>query len=244
MKQWRIELFGGLRTTKGAHVITRFRTQKTGALMAYLAYYLDRAHPREALFELLWPECLPEAGRDRLSTELSSLRHQFEPPGVPRGTIIVADRTSVRLNADAVTTDVALFERDLQAAQRAKGSTERIHLLADAVERYGGPLLPNCYENWILPEQQRLAELFFRALHELTTHLERSGEISRALEHARRGVRVDPLREESHCQLMRLYAAAGQPAAALRQYHELQQILKQYFGDEPDAQPTAAARKL
>lgn len=49
-----------------------------GALLAYLAYYLDRTHPREVLFELLWPECLPEAGRERLSTELSSLRHLAE----------------------------------------------------------------------------------------------------------------------------------------------------------------------
>ena len=85
MKRWRIELFNGLRATSGEQVITRFRAQKTGALLAYLAYHLDHSHPRETLFELLWPECLPEAGRDRLSTELSSLRHQLESPGVPRG---------------------------------------------------------------------------------------------------------------------------------------------------------------
>jgi hypothetical protein len=42
---WRIELFGGLRARRGDQVVTRFRTQKTGALLAYLAYYCQRTHP-------------------------------------------------------------------------------------------------------------------------------------------------------------------------------------------------------
>jgi DNA-binding SARP family transcriptional activator len=34
---WRIEFFGGLRARRDNEVITRFRTQKTAALLAYLA---------------------------------------------------------------------------------------------------------------------------------------------------------------------------------------------------------------
>ena len=37
---WRIDLFGGLSATHGERVVTRFRTQKTAALLAYLAYHL------------------------------------------------------------------------------------------------------------------------------------------------------------------------------------------------------------
>src|SRR5262245_26308447 len=36
---WRIELLGWLRATQGERVVTRFRSQKTGALLAYLAYH-------------------------------------------------------------------------------------------------------------------------------------------------------------------------------------------------------------
>src|SRR5713101_7635240 len=56
---WRIELLGRLRATQGDRVVTRFRAQKGGALLAYLAYHLDRPHPREELIELLWPEAEP-----------------------------------------------------------------------------------------------------------------------------------------------------------------------------------------
>jgi predicted HTH domain antitoxin len=50
--RWRIELFGRLRAARDDRVITRFRTQKTGALLAHLAYYRDRLHPREVLIEV------------------------------------------------------------------------------------------------------------------------------------------------------------------------------------------------
>src|SRR5262245_45687189 len=105
----RIELLGGLRVRQGDRIITRFRMQKIGALLAYLAYYPDRSHPREVLIEALWPQCDLGAGRSRLSTSLSSLRRQLEPPGVPAGAIIQADRGCVQLNPAAVTTDVAEF---------------------------------------------------------------------------------------------------------------------------------------
>lgn len=59
----RIELFGELRVVQGERIITRFNTQKTASLLAYLAYHLDRAHPREALIEMLWPDNEPEKGR-------------------------------------------------------------------------------------------------------------------------------------------------------------------------------------
>src|SRR5207244_2945613 len=117
--RWRIELLGGLRATQGERVVARFSTQRTGALLAYMAYYLDRSHPREVLIDLLWPERAPRAGRQSLSQALSSLRRQFEPPGVPAGALLMADRASVRLNPDAVTTDAAEFEAALASAEQA-----------------------------------------------------------------------------------------------------------------------------
>src|SRR2546428_1082809 len=103
---WRIELLGRLRATHGDRVVTRFRARRTGALLAYLAYHLDRPHPREVLIELLWPGVEPHLGRGHLRRELSSLRRQLEPPGVPAGAVVVADRDSVQLNPAACAPDV------------------------------------------------------------------------------------------------------------------------------------------
>src|SRR6476659_5201770 len=97
---WFIQLFGGLRASQGERVITRFRTQKTGALLAFLAYHRGHSHTRERLIEMLSPDSEPESGRHNLSLALSSLQSRLEPPGVPDGTMIIADRFSVELNPD------------------------------------------------------------------------------------------------------------------------------------------------
>src|SRR5256714_3346414 len=157
---WRVSLFGGLTARLGEQVITRFKTQMVASLFAYLAFHLRQAHSREILIELLWPESDTLTLRNSLSVALSSLRNQFEPPGTPQGTVLRADRFSVSLNPVTVTTDVAAFEQALKAAARAGSTTERAQQLTRAVELYQGPLLPGFYEEWILPEQQRLAGLF------------------------------------------------------------------------------------
>jgi len=49
----RVELLGRLRVTQGDREITRFCTQKTGALLGYLTYYLQRTHPHEVPTDIL-----------------------------------------------------------------------------------------------------------------------------------------------------------------------------------------------
>src|ERR1051325_2145776 len=95
---WQIILLGGLSAQRGEQVITRFKYQKVGGLLAYLAFHLRPMHSREVLVEMFWPEGNPETARNSLSAALSSLRHQFEPPGTPAGTVLRADRYSIGLN--------------------------------------------------------------------------------------------------------------------------------------------------
>ena len=86
---WHLRLLGGLRAERGGETVTRFRSQKFGTLLAYLALFPQRVHTREELADLLWPEAEPEAARTNLRTALSSLRKQLEPPGTPAGSVLV-----------------------------------------------------------------------------------------------------------------------------------------------------------
>jgi predicted ATPase/DNA-binding SARP family transcriptional activator len=241
---WHIQLLGGLRLQQRDTTITRFKTQKIAGLLAYLAYHLRQAHPREVLIDLFWPESELEAGRGSLSVALSSLRNQLEPPGTPAHAVLRADRFSISLNPQAVTTDVADFEAAAKATGRAGSATERAQSLERAVDLYRGRLLPGMYEEWILPEETHLAGLFFDSVSALITHLEESGRSGEALRYARRAVSVDPLREEAHGHLMHLLAATGQPGAALRQYREMERLLDEEMGEEPSAPLRALARQI
>ncbi|HLK60767.1 MAG TPA: BTAD domain-containing putative transcriptional regulator, partial [Chthonomonadaceae bacterium] len=237
----RIEMLGELKLLQGDRAITRFRTYKTGVLLAYLAFYRQRAHPREELIALLWPDCEPEAGRNSLSQALSSLRNQLEPPGVPAGAILRADRASVQIVAERVATDVVEFEAALRAAGQAGANAV---LLAEAVERYGGELLPGYYEDWNLQERAYLQEAYLQAVSRLVRLLEQAGDQERALAYARRAVQADPLREEAQETLIRLYAAAGQPEAARRQFQQMEQTLAKELGASPGSALRAFVQQL
>jgi DNA-binding SARP family transcriptional activator len=240
----RIHLLGGLRVCQGEREITRFRTQKTAALLAYLAYFLGRRHPRDVLIELFWPEGNLDAGRHNLSVAVSWLRQQLEPPGVADGAVLIADRFSVRLDPAAVTTDAGEFEAALRSAGEAAAAGEQIACLERAAELYHGELLPGFYDDWIPPEQHRLRASLLQALQQLIQKLERSGQADRALVYARRAVGADPLNEEAHRTVMRLHAATGEPSAALRDYRDLAALLKRELATAPSAATRALAREI
>jgi predicted ATPase/DNA-binding SARP family transcriptional activator len=237
---WRIELFGGLRAVRGEQVVSRFRTQKTAALLAYLALYRSVPHPREELLELLWPEHDPDSARRSLRVSLTSLRHQLEPPGVPAGAVLAADRWSVSLSRAAAETDVELFETALRRAQQASTPAERVAHLAAAVGGYRGRLAPELYYDWALTEQQRLEAGYLRAVRGLTDDLAALGRGAEAIEHLHRAVACDPLSAELHEALIRLLAARGEVRAALGVYADLARRLR----EELDAAPPARLRTL
>ncbi len=61
-----------------------------------------------------------------------------------------------------------------------------------------------------------------------------SGDTATAMAAARRILAVEPWHEGAHRALMRCFAAAGQPGAALAQYETCRHILDQELGVEPD----------
>jgi DNA-binding SARP family transcriptional activator len=241
---WTIQLFGELRAQHGDHVITRGRTKKCEALFGYLAYHRQREHPRELLVQLFWPDCEPRAGRNNLSKELCWLRDQLEPPGVPADSVLAADNSFVRLNPDAVTTDLSAFLAALKAGDQAPNGRDRAHYLAQAVRQYRGELLARHYDPWILEARQWLAEKHLRALRDLVALMREAGDLPQAIDYAHQVLELDPVHEEACCDLMRLYAAAGRPDAALRQVRELERSLRQQLETVPSPATRALADEL
>jgi len=241
---WKIEMLGRLRVVRGETEITRFRTAKTGTLLAYLGYYLRRSHPRDQLVDLFWPEEDESAGRHNLRNALSSLRQQLEPGPEWAGKVILADRFSVQLNPATVTTDVAEFEAAVRSSAQAVSDTERVLLLSEAVTLYRDELLPAAYEDWCLGERERLAGLYLGALRELMARMENAGDVDRAVDYARQALRADPLSEDLHIDLMHLLSVAGQLSAALRQYRQLETVLARELEEKPSPRAQAVVSHL
>jgi DNA-binding SARP family transcriptional activator len=229
-----VELFGGLtlRTAGRGPGVTRFRSRKTAALLAYLAYHPDRRHLRETLVAMFWPDASSEErARASLAVSLSSLRAQLEPPGVTPGTVVRADVQAVGLNPAAISTDAGRFELLLNRAQCAAeggdGDGTALALTREAVALYRGPLLPGFDEEWILAEQERLRGRFSDAVRRLATAAQAVSDPFNAITWYRHAVQVDPTDGDAFANLLRLLIASGAEEEASRVFHEIARRLEE-----------------
>ena len=236
----RIELFGAICLRKEDRAITRFQTRKTGALIAYLACFDRQLNRRDEIIEQLWPGEDAESSRNRLRMALTWLRKELGSPLETPDGLIIADRNVIYLNPSLYTTDKADYEAHIKAATQAVTDAEQKTHLQAAAALYRGEMLPDYDELWVRSERSRLSDSYLMALRRLVKLLAEEREFDSAIEYARHAVNLDPLREESHRLLMRLYAAVGRPAAALRQYYELDDLLR----EELHMTPTVVTRQL
>src|SRR5205823_1533455 len=107
-------------------------------------------------------------------------------PGIPAGAVLIADRSSVRLNPDAFTTDVEAFERFLHEAEAEADLDKKLALLMSALDLYTGDLLPGFYEDWILSERDRLHDTYLSALRQVVKGCAETRQYERALDYAHR----------------------------------------------------------
>lgn len=238
----RIELFGGVRIVQHGTTISRFQTLRTAALLGYLTLHAGQNIPREYLAEILWPEGEPDAIRNRLNQAVSSLRRQIEPPGVVPESILKSDRLAVRIVADAIVTDVADFQQAVQIARTSEDRAEREAASRQAIELYQGELMAGLYDDWLGPERLARHEEFADALMIRSRALAGLGHNDEAITVAQRLLGLDATDESVHQLLMQLYIRAGKPAAARRQFTELERVLAE-FGDEPSDKSLALRQR-
>lgn len=238
-----LTFLGSFEVSRDGAPLTRFRSDKVRALLAYLAVEAGRPHSRASLCGLLWPDQPDDAALHNLSQTLLRLR---EALGEPRGgaSALRASRQAIQWQvSDTHRLDVAEFAR--LAASAAGADLER------AAELYRGELLPGfslpgcaAFEEWLLLTRERFARLALGALEALARQDTAAGRYARAAEHARRQIALDPWREEGHRQLIRALAASGDRAAALAAYERCRQTLRDGLGVEPDPATAALAAQI
>ena len=231
-----IQLLGGLKVHCGEQTWTRFRTQKAGELLAYLAYYCHKAHSREHLITLLWEDVPLETGRNRLNVTLYVLRSQFKTSMTASDDFFSADRNSVQLNTEFFAVDTAEFKAHLAEVARTHDTPSRLSSLKKACALYRGELLPDFCTDWIGIEQARFSAHFVQALRQLAGCYETLGDLNNAQDAFRRAAQEEPLNEEICRELMRLAVCKGEPAAALQQFQNLERHLREQLSLPPSAE--------
>ena len=139
MPRLSIRLFGAVRVTLEEEPVTGFESDKARALLAYLAVEADRAHQREKLAGMLWPESTEQVARAYLRRLLVNVRraigdHESHPPPLH----ITRQTIQFNMLSDSWVDVTAFLTLVL-----ARGSTdlETIHRLEEAVELCRGAFL-------------------------------------------------------------------------------------------------------
>jgi predicted ATPase/DNA-binding SARP family transcriptional activator len=217
----------------------KVETRKASALLFYLAV-TGETHARDTLATMLWPESDQTRARGALRRNLAALRK------TPLVDFLVVDRDSLALQCgEGLTLDVDGFQKRL-AACTTHGHAETevcsacLTPLIEAVNLYRGDFLAgfslgSCptFDDWQFFMAEDLRREMTGALERLVHFLSAQKQFESAIAYGRRWLTFDPLHEPAHRQLMQLYAGTGQRNAALRQYHECEQILEQELGVPP-----------
>ena len=252
MAALRILCLGGFEATRDGEPLEGFESRKVRALLVYLVCQRDRRQSREHLASLLWSDRDDEAARRNLRQAIYNLNQVFHQ-AVGSGDedrMVLAESNHVYLSPEFDGwVDVAAFESALSLG--TGGEVRDPGRLADAVSVYRGEFLEGFgtskaeeFDDWMAAEARRLRELYIEALRALIESFVERGELRFGIPYARRLADVDPLSEEAHRYLIRLYASTGRRGRALRQYQLLEQNLREELGVEPSAASQALAREV
>lgn len=231
----RILLLGGFSVHLGDEALPPIPSRVGRSLFAYLAVNRARAHPREEVVGVFWPDLPESRGRRRLSHTLWQIQDALgELPGGEPHLEVSTDQ--LRFNTEtSYWLDVEEFERHIHAVQRERSPAARTASLRHAVDLYRGDFLSGFYDDWVLVEQERLGQLYLQALSELIALAKGRGDYEEALVFARRLTHHDQLREDAHREVMRLCVLLGRTSEALLQYERCRSVLFEELGTEPAA---------
>jgi predicted ATPase/DNA-binding SARP family transcriptional activator len=220
----------------------RLPYDKVRALCAFLVIESERPQHRAKLANLFWPDKPESSARHGLSQALSTLRGALRqqanaPP------LLDSDRQTVQfLPSEHCSVDVLEF---LRLTSNLTDPVDPLHLL-QAVELYRGSFLEglaidDCpeFEDWQRSMQSVLESRLATALQKLMAEYESQGEFAKACQFAQQLLELDQLDEDRHRTMMRLLAAGGQRAAAIRQYERCVDLLNQELGVEPEPETTS-----
>ncbi len=238
MRGLELRLLGGFALKNDAGETIQISSRKSRALLAYLALSNGRAQSRERLAALLWADSNEAQARTSLRQALSALRKSLDD----QAQILDAGLEVVTLIPETVWVDAVAFDEGVKA-----GGHEE---LARSLEWYEGDLLDGlstdapAFEQWIVAERERLRGNAVSGYARLCTYFQEIGDPEQARQAATRLLALDPVREDAHRQLMRLYLVQGRTVEAIKQYQLCRQSLARELGVVPTPETEALYREI
>lgn len=245
-----LTLFGHFSFERDDGAPVAYATEKTRALLCYLALEVERPQRRDMLATLFWPDYGDEGARRNLRQTLYRLKQVLDAaaPGLADQVLEVGRDAVTLRTSSSLRVDVHRFAALLDEAQRhAHPALHRcsacLELLETAVALYGGDLLPGLtmddsaeFEQWLLLRRESLHRQAIRTLGDLLdAHLLR-GESAAAIRFAERLLALEAWNEDTHQRLMRIYLQQGRRGEAIAHFERYRRVIGEELGAPPSAE--------
>lgn len=221
------------------------RMKKAMAVLAYLAT-TGKAHSRERLATLFWPDSKDNVARTSLRQVTQALRQ------TPIASFLMTNRSSIGLKPE-VESDVQQFARYMKHNDYAQNrlTLDGVVRLQSAENLYQGDFMQDFnirgsaeWDDW---QGFRRIEFQYQAtcvVAALTRYYVEQQLADSGLKMAARWLEMDPYNDEAHYMTMHLYLMNQQAESAIEQYHFLSRLLEREHGREPDARITDLYEKI
>jgi len=204
--------------------------------LALLALAPHDGLSRTRMATQMFADCPEPVARRRLSTALWRLRTELRDT-VGHDVLDSACPSRVALLPDVeVRVDAREFRDRVTPVLHQPAETmtpDMAAVLESAAESYRGSLLEPNYDDWVVFERDRLANLYLAVLDQLVQYHGQRRDAAKVATYAEKALVLEPLREDLHRHVMVAYQRAGRPDLASRQFELCRLALLQELGADP-----------
>ena len=227
-----VSLLGRVELSVGGREV-RLPSRSAQALLAVLALK-PRVRTREAVAAEIWPDGDGSGTSASLRQALWLIRSAFVGAGLGLADYLEIDPEVIGFRRCApLDVDVARFEAAVR--DRTAGPDQAIAL-------YHGDLAECLALECFATDRERLSDAYEDALAMATERCLLADDLDGARDAAERLLARDPLREEAHAALLRVYGRLGSRSQVVRQYRRVTDLLERELGVEPLPETDAAYR--
>ncbi len=217
--------------------LNNFASRQARLILAYLLLNPERRYSRSNLATQFWGRLSDSRARKALNTEIWRICKALTNEGLDPDTILQRDQHAIGLRLDAECwSDVDTIQKTLNRLDtldpRACSAVDA-EAVFEAVRLYRGELLEGVYDDWCLVQREGFQVRQMNALEFLLLYDMHEQKWQSALQHGQRLLGMDPIMEHVHRIVMECHYKIGNRPAAIRQYHQCKDILRNELGVDP-----------
>lgn len=210
-----------------------------------LAYLLSKRRGtkvyREKISALFWSESDDKSAKYNLRYTLWSIKKILKDHNIKNNIIITKDKSYCFIDKEAdLECDLEKFK--IRAEEILNGNFKNTE---NFIKLYNDKFLQGIQiknnrelDDWIIYQMEKLQRIYLSCLKKLSENFYNTGQYKKGIEYLEQILFMNPLDEEIHRNLIKLYYASGNRVAAMKQYEKCINILRNELNISPMEETT------